>query len=119
MWMEVGGVARRVEGGAPAGEGGAQARRQLAAHRRGEKVADDEAPAMRGDDEPVRLVGALFEHDSQPERLKPPNPALAIDVDPLDGEIVAGKADDLAPAGAPIAEAEGEGERRDVEAEEP
>src|SRR5437899_7960426 len=74
-----------VEGGAPAGERRAQAQGQLAADRRAEKIADHQALAVRGDDEPVRPVGPLLQHDAQPERLKPPDKPLAVDVDPLDG----------------------------------
>src|SRR5258708_5960394 len=85
-------AARRVEGGAPASQCGAQAVRQLAPHRRPEKVADDEAPAVRGNKQPVRFIAAFFEDDAQPEWLKSPHQPLAVDADPFDREVVAGKA---------------------------
>ncbi len=66
-------AAGRVEGGAPARQRRAQAVGQLAPHRGPQKVADHEALAVRGNEEPVRFIGALFKDDAQPERLKPPH----------------------------------------------
>jgi endonuclease III len=74
---------------------------------------------VRGDEEPVRFVGPLLEDDAQPERLESPQPALAVNVDALDREVVGGEAQDLALAGAAVAEAEGEVEGEDVEPEKP
>ncbi len=63
------------------------------------------------------LVRPLLELDAQPERLETPDPPLAVDVDPLDGEIIARQPQHLAPPRAPIAEAEGDIEGRDIEPE--
>src|SRR5258708_40221514 len=72
---------------------------------------------MRGDQQSVRFVGALFEHHSEPERLELPQAPLAADADSLDGELVAGEAQCLVLAGAAVADAKGEVEQGDIEAE--
>src|SRR5262249_35643128 len=59
----------------------------------------------------------FFQHDSQPERLEPPPPPRAVDVDALDGEIIGREAQHLALPGTPVAEPKGEIERRHVEPE--
>ena len=74
---------------------------------------------MRGDEQPVRLIGALFQDHPEPEGLEAPAAALASDADPLDGEFFAGEPDRLALPGAAVAEPEGEIDESDVEAEKP
>src|SRR5262245_17580503 len=74
---------------------------------------------VRGERQPVRFVGRLVEYDAQPERLEPPELALAANADALDRELVAGEAQRLALPRAAVAAAEGDIDERDVEPEKP
>src|SRR5262252_4286104 len=72
---------------------------------------------MRGDEQAILLIGPLFEDHPYPERLKPPEAALATHAHPFDREDIVGEPDRLALPRATVIEAEDEIDDGDVEAE--
>src|SRR5471032_2556349 len=74
----------RREMRAPARQRVVEARGETAPLAGAEEAAEDERAAMRGDGQPVAVVGRLLEADAQPIGLEAPRPALAAHADALD-----------------------------------